>query len=125
MFPIGDTEKNRYSRFPVMMSMIILVNIIVFFFEGWVLWEYGVVGIMLLFQRFGARSDLIYAQQGGPVIAAVTSTFLHAGPVHLGGNMLALWVFGRRVEDACGPWRFLAFSSLRLHRATTRYPAFW
>ena len=28
---------------------------------------------------------------------------------HLLGNMLPLWVFGRRVEDACGHWRFLAF----------------
>jgi membrane associated rhomboid family serine protease len=35
--------------------------------------------------------------------------FLHGDIFHLGGNMLALWVFGRRVEDACGPWRFLAF----------------
>ena len=35
--------------------------------------------------------------------------FLHGGLLHLVGNMLALWVFGRRVEDACGSIRFLAF----------------
>ena len=35
--------------------------------------------------------------------------FMHAGWVHVGGNMLFLWVFGRRIEDACGPWRYLTF----------------
>jgi membrane associated rhomboid family serine protease len=35
--------------------------------------------------------------------------FMHGGFLHLFGNMLALWVFGRRVEDACGSVRFLAF----------------
>lgn len=43
------------------------------------------------------------------MISNITSMFLHGGLMHLVGNMLALWVFGRRVEDACGPWRFLAF----------------
>lgn len=36
----------------------------------------------------------------------VTSTFLHAGPFHLAGNMLFLWVFGRYVEDRLGWWRY-------------------
>ncbi|CAG1000653.1 partial Rhomboid protease GluP, partial [Anaerolineales bacterium] len=31
------------------------------------------------------------------------------GIFHLLGNMLFLWVFGRRVEDACGPWRYLVY----------------
>lgn len=35
--------------------------------------------------------------------------FLHGGFTHLLDNMIALWVFGRRVEDACGPLRFLLF----------------
>ena len=39
----------------------------------------------------------------------MTSIFLHGDPFHLIGNMLFLWVFGRRVEDACGPTRFLLF----------------
>jgi membrane associated rhomboid family serine protease len=37
----------------------------------------------------------------------VTSVFLHAGPLHLGGNMLFLWVYGRYVEERLGPWRYL------------------
>lgn len=38
----------------------------------------------------------------------VTSAFLHGGFVHLLGNLLFLWVFGRYVEDRLGPARFAA-----------------
>ena len=36
-----------------------------------------------------------------------TSMFLHGGLLHLVGNMLYLWIFGKGVEDALGPARFL------------------
>ena len=39
----------------------------------------------------------------------VTYSFLHGDILHLGGNMLFLWVFGDNVEDALGHWRFLVF----------------
>jgi membrane associated rhomboid family serine protease len=42
-------------------------------------------------------------------LTALTSMFMHGGLVHLGGNMLFLWIFGNNVEDALGPVRFLAF----------------
>ncbi len=38
-----------------------------------------------------------------------TSMFMHADLWHLLGNMIFLWAFGRRLEDACGPWRYLLF----------------
>ncbi|HEX2057237.1 MAG TPA: rhomboid family intramembrane serine protease [Actinomycetota bacterium] len=41
--------------------------------------------------------------------AAVFSTFLHAGWLHIIGNMLFLWVFGNNVEDYLGKVKFLAF----------------
>ncbi len=37
----------------------------------------------------------------------VSSTFLHANLIHLAGNMLFLWVYGRYVEDRVGPWLLL------------------
>lgn len=38
----------------------------------------------------------------------ITAVFLHGGIMHLVGNMLFLWVYGRYVEERLGPWRFLA-----------------
>jgi membrane associated rhomboid family serine protease len=45
-----------------------------------------------------------------PTLATVfTGMFTHAGLLHLGGNMLFLWIFGNNVEDAMGPVRFVVF----------------
>ena len=35
--------------------------------------------------------------------------FMHGGLLHLGGNMLFLWIFGNNVEDAMGPVKFVIF----------------
>ncbi|ABS25209.1 rhomboid family intramembrane serine protease [Anaeromyxobacter sp. Fw109-5] len=42
-------------------------------------------------------------------LTILTSMFLHGGLVHLGSNMLFLWIFGNNVEDALGRGRFVAF----------------
>lgn len=42
-------------------------------------------------------------------LAAVFSMFLHGGWLHLGGNMLFLWVFGNNIEDKLGPIPYLGF----------------
>ncbi|MFN8628928.1 MAG: rhomboid family intramembrane serine protease [Chloroflexota bacterium] len=44
-----------------------------------------------------------------PVAAVFTSMFLHGGWAHILGNMLFLWIFGKRVEDRVGRVRFLLF----------------
>lgn len=47
---------------------------------------------------------------GFPPIATIfTSMFLHGGLLHLGGNMLYLWIFGNNVEDAMGHVRYALF----------------
>jgi membrane associated rhomboid family serine protease len=43
------------------------------------------------------------------VVTLFTSMFMHAGWVHLIGNMLFLWIFGNNIEDAMGRFRFLLF----------------
>ena len=100
MFPLTDVEKGRYTSFPFMTVSIILVNILVLI---------GVWGNYETFILFGTTPTLVVSQQGGGALSAITHMFLHGGPYHLIGNMLAIWVFGRRVEDACGHWRFLGF----------------
>lgn len=42
-------------------------------------------------------------------LTLITSMFLHGSLLHLGGNMLYLWVFGNNIEDAMGPVRFTVF----------------
>ena len=44
-----------------------------------------------------------------PVLAVLTSMFLHGGLLHLGGNMLFLWVFGNNIEDKRGKVPYLIF----------------
>ena len=44
-----------------------------------------------------------------PLLTPITSLFLHADFVHLFGNMIFLWIFGRRVEDRLGPAWFAIF----------------
>ncbi|HYI45212.1 MAG TPA: rhomboid family intramembrane serine protease [Actinomycetota bacterium] len=39
----------------------------------------------------------------------VFSTFLHGGLLHLGGNLLFLWIFGNNVEDRLGRIKYLLF----------------
>jgi membrane associated rhomboid family serine protease len=43
------------------------------------------------------------------LLAIVVSMFLHGSWLHLGGNMLFLWVFGNNIEDRLGPVRYLVF----------------
>ena len=46
---------------------------------------------------------------GYNIMTLVTSMFLHGGLLHLFGNMLYLWIFGKNIEDVMGRVRFLGF----------------
>lgn len=103
--PLNDTESNRYAGPPVMTMALIMVNVLVMAFEPY-LWKIFPPGLYAL---YGSVPQFLINEKGGGALASITSTFIHADIFHLGGNMLFLWVFGRRVEDACGPWRYLSF----------------
>jgi membrane associated rhomboid family serine protease len=110
MLPINDTEPNRYSWFPFMTVSLIAINTFIELAKplylsettfGWQTWQF--------WMRFYFTPKLILAAEGPGVLSGFTSMFMHSDIFHLLGNMGALWVFGRRVEDACGAWRFLVF----------------
>ena len=67
----------------------------------WQYWEF--------MMRFYFTPKLIFSLEGPGVLSNFSAMFMHGDFFHLLGNMGALWVFGRRVEDACGTWRFLIF----------------
>lgn len=101
--PLNDTESSRYGGPPLMTLTLVLINVLVMVFKPLLR------DMMPFYGLFGSVPQYIINEQGGGALASITSTFIHADIFHLAGNMLFLWVFGRRVEDACGPWRYLAF----------------
>lgn len=105
MLPLTDTEPNRYSFFPIVTVIIIAVNCFLFYVEVFLIGD----DYWPFFMKYATTPRIVMSAQGGGALSNVTAMFLHGGLLHLVGNMLSLWVFGRRVEDACGPWRFLAF----------------
>jgi membrane associated rhomboid family serine protease len=98
MIPLGDASR-RLRRWPVVTVGLIAAN-------AWVFWlelEYG--------QRFvylhSAIPARIAAGRGWGTI--LTAMFLHAGWLHIIGNMVFFWAFGPAMEEAMGRFRFLAF----------------
>ena len=105
MLPLNDTQPNRYGSLPLMTISLIAVNTAI------LIWELTLPAETLsgAFGIFGFTPSMVWAREGTGMLSVITSTFLHGGIYHLVTNMLFLWVFGRRVEDACGPARFLLF----------------
>lgn len=100
MFPIGDDDTNRRSA-PVVTYALILINVLVFLLElsagDQFIMQWSVVPRRLL------------ANPASDFPTLFSSMFMHAGWLHLGGNMLYLWIFGDNVEDAFGHIKFLIF----------------
>lgn len=58
----------------------------------------------------GAGSSIMHYPGPTPIILTLfTSMFLHGSILHLGGNMLYLWIFGNNIEDILGPVKFILF----------------
>jgi len=108
MIPLRDTIPSR--SFPIMSVTLIVINTLVFLFE----WSLG-RDLNVFIERYAlvpARFATMLENGSQPVRAVLpvfTSMFLHAGWVHLIGNMLYLWIFADNVEDKMGRFRFILF----------------
>lgn len=124
LIPISDVNPTR--RKPIVTLVLIALNVFVFFFV-----EPG-MGTDLEATRYffqeapipcqlqsecppqvsfgpGTSVEIPEPGLGGFLVSMIFSTFMHAGLLHIGGNMLFLWIFGNNVEDHLGPIRFLIF----------------
>jgi membrane associated rhomboid family serine protease len=90
------------TMFIVLLNMFVLIG-------QFLLVEFNLDAYIETLYLFGSVPTFVIQQQAAGALATLTSIFMHGGIFHLAGNMLALWAFAQRVEDACGPWRFLAF----------------
>jgi rhomboid family protein len=131
MIPLKDNIPT--DRFPFVTVALILANVIVYLLavgHGGSLFsgpdtqevvKYGAIPYTLTHSGVhctlvtGATGEAIGCGKGAvpntlPTWETVfTAMFMHASIVHIGGNMLFLWIFGNNVEDAMGPVKYLAF----------------
>ena len=102
MIPFHD--ENPTKNFPLLTILLIGGNIFVFFCEfsypgqtASLFLNYGLVPYELMQSPIQTYPNVFSAM------------FLHAGFLHLGGNMLYLWIFGNNIEDVLGKVRFIMF----------------
>src|SRR4026208_2241150 len=100
MFPIGDDDASQRSV-PIVTYVLIALNVLFFFVE--------LNGGDPFIERWSVVLRRLVANPGADFITVFSSMFMHGGWLHLGGNMLYLWIFGDNVEDRFGQARFLIF----------------
>lgn len=132
MIPLADENPTRTQ--PYIVYALIALNVLVYLIDisgsgspmGGRLWEYSLVPRSVV---QNAPTTITYVgpvtlPNGQTILARVpvehqglnpqwltifTSMFMHGGLLHIGGNMLYLWIFGNNIEDALGHFKFLIF----------------
>ncbi|MGZ5432137.1 MAG: rhomboid family intramembrane serine protease, partial [Thermoanaerobaculia bacterium] len=119
MIPLRDDNPRR--TFPFVTYTLVALNILAF------LWELS-LGPKLQPALFNiAFIPAHYWLPGNWVfdlLTIVVSMFLHGGLLHIGSNMLYLWIFGDNVEDRLGHGRYVLFYLLCGFAATLAHAAF-
>ena len=117
MFPLKDNIPTL--RFPIVTVVLIALNAFVYFFlqdaflglpDGgasgdWPVDRYAEIPCEI------SGEEPCETTPGGPSteVTVFTAMLMHGSILHLGGNMLFLWIFGNNVEDSMGPVKFLLF----------------
>jgi membrane associated rhomboid family serine protease len=142
LFPLKDNIPT--DRFPVVTVTLIALNVAMYlFFQDAIAspWfntpdEQNVIDYGAIPYEFTHPGDYCELVQGGIAcegqpgvtgtadpqpatwLTALTSMFMHGSLIHLGGNMLFLWIFGNNVEDSMGPVKYVVFYLLAGFAAT-------
>ncbi|MEO7995538.1 MAG: rhomboid family intramembrane serine protease, partial [bacterium] len=108
MIPLRDNVANYEA--PLVVWALIALNCLVFFMYGFL----PEAAQSQVFAHWGAIPAIIthqeQLQQSVPsALTLFTSMFLHGGLLHLGGNMLFLYLFGDNVQERMGKVSFLVF----------------
>ena len=100
MFPIGDDNSARRTT-PLVTYSLVALNVLFFFVE--------MSGGDPFVMKWAFVPSRFLANPFSDFLTLFTSMFMHAGWLHLGGNMLYLWIFGDNVEDRFGHIKFAIF----------------
>jgi len=100
MLPIGDDDSSRRTV-PVVTYILIAANVLFFLVE--------LSGGDAFIMKWAFVPNRFLANPAADFLTVFTSMFMHGGWLHLGGNMLYLWIFGDNIEDRFGQSRFLIF----------------
>jgi membrane associated rhomboid family serine protease len=98
LIPLGD-QPNFDTRRPWVNHALIAVNVAVYL--GALIWTEGDAGYQAWIAQWG------FVPIAPRFETFFTSMFMHAGALHLAGNMLFLWVFGDNVEGRLGHFGYL------------------
>lgn len=115
MLPIGDDNSARRTA-PLVTYILIVLNVLFFFVE--------LSGGDEFIMKWAFVPSRFLADPIGDLPTLFTSMFMHAGWLHLGSNMLYLWIFGDNVEDRFGKVKFIVFYLLAGLAATFAQLAF-
>ena len=115
MIPLKDDVPSR--SLPIVTLVLIGLNVAAYVYQlslGFAVDPAGRAAAEAFVFEFGATPCRLTAtcDRGdfpSPYVTVFTSMFLHGSPLHVGGNMLYLWIFGDNVEDTLGHARFLVF----------------
>jgi len=101
--PVRDLNPTRSA--PVVNYLLIAANVL-----AW-LWQLALqaTGVAWVEPGYGLVPIRLTGDPSGEAFTILTSMFMHGGWMHLGGNMLYLYIFGDNVEESIGHGRYAAF----------------
>ena len=108
MIPIRDDVPTQ--RRAAVVGFLVLANLVVFVHElALQAGPGGPAALAAFVHRYGLVPRVLLAGAPQAWVTPLSSMFLHGGLLHLGGNLLYLWIFGNNVEDLLGHARFAVF----------------